>query len=137
MNATPDSLRGTIPAAKTPRRGSRPAAAASGRLAAVVEFAGIPRLKGILWLAAQVQVGLAAVAGLLVASPSLAAAPLPPHIVVVLIDDLGWGDLACFGGTRAATPAIDRLAAEGIRFTQFYSNSPICSPSRVAFSTGQ
>lgn len=141
MSATPGFSRGAIPAAEAPRRGSRPAAAASGRLAVVREAAGIRRLAGILLLAGKLQLAAAAVASLLAATPSLAAgpaaAPPPPHIVVVLIDDLGWGDLACFGGTRAATPAIDRLAAEGIRFTQFYSNSPICSPSRVAFSTGQ
>jgi arylsulfatase A-like enzyme len=59
-----------------------------------------------------------------------------PNIVTVFIDDLGWGDFSCFGNKRAKTPAIDRLAAEGIRFTQFYVNSPICSPSRVALTTG-
>ena len=59
-----------------------------------------------------------------------------PNIVVVFIDDLGWGDFSCFGNTQAKTPAIDRLASEGIRFTQFYVNSPICSPSRVALTTG-
>lgn len=59
-----------------------------------------------------------------------------PNIVTVLIDDLGWGDFSCFGNKQAKTPAIDRLAAEGIRFTQFYVNSPICSPSRVALTTG-
>lgn len=60
-----------------------------------------------------------------------------PNIVVVLIDDLGWGDFSCFGNDAAQTPHIDRLAAEGLRFEQFYVNSPICSPSRVAISTGQ
>jgi uncharacterized sulfatase len=65
------------------------------------------------------------------------AAPTPPNILFVLIDDMGWSDLGCFGSKRAQTPAIDRLAKEGIRFTQFYVNAPICSPSRVAFTTGQ
>lgn len=60
-----------------------------------------------------------------------------PNIVMVFIDDMGWSDLSCFGGTGPKTQHIDRLAAEGIRFTQFYVNSPICSPSRVAISTGQ
>ena len=59
-----------------------------------------------------------------------------PNIITVFIDDLGWGDFSCFGNEHAETPAIDRLAAEGIRFTQFYVNSPICSPSRVALTTG-
>ena len=50
---------------------------------------------------------------------------------------MGWSDLSCFGGKGATTEHIDRLAAEGIRFTNFYVNSPICSPSRVAITTGQ
>src|SRR5688572_30593414 len=50
---------------------------------------------------------------------------------------MGYGDLSCFGGMRAQTVAIDRLARDGVRFTQFYVAAPICSPSRVAFTTGQ
>lgn len=60
-----------------------------------------------------------------------------PNIVTVFIDDMGWSDLSCFHGTRAETDHIDRLASEGLRFTNFYVNSPICSPSRVALTTGQ
>ena len=60
-----------------------------------------------------------------------------PNIVLVFIDDMGWGDFSCFGNTSVTTENIDRLASEGIRFEQFYVNSPICSPSRVAISTGQ
>ena len=60
-----------------------------------------------------------------------------PNVVLVFIDDMGWGDLSCFGNEAAETPNIDRLAAEGLRFEQFYVNAPICSPSRVAISTGQ
>ncbi|HUP80017.1 MAG TPA: sulfatase-like hydrolase/transferase, partial [Pirellula sp.] len=60
-----------------------------------------------------------------------------PNIVMVFIDDMGWGDFSCFGNTEAQTPNVDRLAAEGIRFSQFYVNSPICSPSRCALTTGQ
>ena len=60
-----------------------------------------------------------------------------PNIVLVFIDDLGYGDLSCYGNQDVSTPNIDLLAAEGIRFTQFYVNSPICSPSRVAITTGQ
>lgn len=59
-----------------------------------------------------------------------------PNIIVIFIDDMGWADFSCFGNTEAQTPNIDRLAAEGICFEQFYVNSPICSPSRVAISTG-
>ena len=59
-----------------------------------------------------------------------------PNIVLVFIDDLGWGDFSCFGNDEIETENIDRLAAEGLRFQQFYVNSPICSPSRVAITTG-
>ncbi len=58
-------------------------------------------------------------------------------MIVVFIDDMGWGDLSCFGNKAVETQNIDRLASEGIRFEQFYVNSPICSPSRTAISTGQ
>ncbi len=61
----------------------------------------------------------------------------PPNIILVFIDDMGWADFSCFGNKDAKTPNIDRLAAEGIAFEQFYVNSPICSPSRVAITTGQ
>jgi arylsulfatase A-like enzyme len=69
------------------------------------------------------------------AGPSTAAPK--PNFIVVFIDDLGWADFSCFGNTQAGTPHIDRLASEGIKFSQFYVNSPICSPSRVALTTGQ
>lgn len=67
-------------------------------------------------------------------SPAIAAGP---NIIMVFIDDMGWGDFSCFGNKAVETQNIDRLASEGIRFEQFYVNSPICSPSRVALSTGQ
>ncbi|MGC6442694.1 MAG: sulfatase-like hydrolase/transferase, partial [Rubripirellula sp.] len=65
-------------------------------------------------------------------SCSVANADTPPNVVLVFIDDMGWADFSCFGNSDAETPAIDRLAREGIAFEQFYVNSPICSPSRVA-----
>jgi arylsulfatase A-like enzyme len=68
---------------------------------------------------------------------SLVDADDPPNVILVLIDDMGWGDFSCFGNTAVETENVDRLAAEGIRFEQFYVNSPICSPSRTAISTGQ
>ena len=70
---------------------------------------------------------------------SLLAATLsaPPNVLLVFIDDMGWGDFSSFGNERVQTEHVDRLAAEGIRFERFYVNSPICSPSRVAISTGQ
>ena len=60
-----------------------------------------------------------------------------PNILFVFIDDMGYGDLACYGNAEVKTPQIDKLASEGISFTQFYVNAPICSPSRVAVTTGQ
>ena len=59
-----------------------------------------------------------------------------PNVILIFIDDMGWGDLSCFGNADAETPNIDQLASEGICFEQFYVNAPICSPSRVAISTG-
>jgi arylsulfatase A-like enzyme len=64
-------------------------------------------------------------------------AATPPNVVFILIDDLGYGDLGCTGNKDVPTPNIDRLAADGTLFTRFYVASPICSPSRVAFTTGQ
>jgi arylsulfatase A-like enzyme len=58
-----------------------------------------------------------------------------PNIVFILTDDMGYGDVGCYGGRFVPTPNIDRLAAEGMRFTQFYVASPVCSPSRTGFLT--
>ncbi len=60
-----------------------------------------------------------------------------PNVVVVLADDLGRGDLSCFGGSVAPTPNIDRMAREGVRFERFYVAAPICSASRCGLITGQ
>lgn len=74
---------------------------------------------------------------LLAASLLSSQAATRPNVILVFIDDMGWGDFSCFGNQDAKTANIDRLASEGIRFEQFYVNSPICSPSRTAISTGQ
>ncbi|MBI4559886.1 MAG: sulfatase-like hydrolase/transferase [Candidatus Hydrogenedentes bacterium] len=60
-----------------------------------------------------------------------------PNFILILADDLGWGDLPCYGNKIAQTPNLDRLASEGLRFTNFYVNGPVCSPSRVGFMTGR
>ncbi|WP_332913866.1 sulfatase-like hydrolase/transferase [Algoriphagus boritolerans] len=60
-----------------------------------------------------------------------------PNIVFIFADDLGYGDIGCFGATDIATPNIDRIAAEGIKFTSFLSASPVCSPSRAGLLTGR
>ena len=60
-----------------------------------------------------------------------------PNIVVILSDDHGYGDSSAYGGPHVRTPHLDRIAEQGIRFTQFYANSPVCSPSRAALLTGR
>ena len=75
-------------------------------------------------------------------SVSLSSEPPPlrknrPNIVLVLVDDLGWNDVRCFGHGYHDTPNIDRLGAEGIRFTDAYANAPNCAPSRACLMTGQ
>jgi arylsulfatase A-like enzyme len=60
-----------------------------------------------------------------------------PNIVFILADDLGYGDLGCYGRQDIKTPVIDRIAAEGVRFTQYYANGPECTPTRTAFLTGR
>jgi len=60
-----------------------------------------------------------------------------PNVVVILADDLGYGDLGCCGSTLASTPNLDGLAADGLRFTDFHSNAAVCSPTRAAFLTGR
>jgi arylsulfatase A-like enzyme len=70
-----------------------------------------------------------------VAQTRTATAKRPPNIIFILTDDMGYGDISCYNGVYK-TPNIDRLASEGRIFTQYYSPSPICSPSRVGFLTG-
>lgn len=61
----------------------------------------------------------------------------PPNIVIILADDLGWGDLACQGAADMRTPNIDSLAGSGMSFSRFYANCPVCSPTRAALLTGR
>ena len=61
----------------------------------------------------------------------------PPNIVVILADDLGYGDLACYGHPRFKTPRLDRMAAEGARLTNFYAACPFCAPTRASLLTGR
>ena len=77
-----------------------------------------------------------AAAAFCLATASHASAQAKPNIIIILTDDLGPGDLGCYGGKIANTPNIDGMAKAGIRFTQFYVASPICSPSRCGLLTG-
>ena len=63
--------------------------------------------------------------------------PEKPNILFILADDLGYGDLSCQGATDLQTPNIDKIAKEGIRFTNFHANSTVCSPSRAALLSGK
>ena len=63
--------------------------------------------------------------------------PDRPNIIFIVVDDCGYADLGCTGQTGYPTPALDRLAAEGVRFTQAYANAPLCTNTRVALITGR
>lgn len=70
------------------------------------------------------------------ASPRPKSAPSPPNILLIVADDLGYGDLGSYGQKNIQTPVLDRLAAEGMRFSDFYAGSTVCAPSRSALMTG-
>ncbi len=61
----------------------------------------------------------------------------PPNVVFIIADDLGWGELGCYGQRKIPTPHIDRIASQGMRFTQHYSGAPVCAPSRCVLMTGR
>jgi len=72
-------------------------------------------------------------------TPNIERPPAPanaPNVIFLLTDDLGYSDISCYGAKKVATPHLDKLAANGIRFTDFHSGASICSPSRAAFLTG-
>lgn len=82
------------------------------------------------------QLSLAAALGLS-GTPAPAATPQKPNIVLIYADDLGFGDLQCYGGSRVQTPNADRLAKEGLRFVNGYATSATCTPSRFSILTGE
>jgi len=81
----------------------------------------------------------ALIACALLAANAILAAPAParPNVVFIMADDLGYGDLGCYGAPDIRTPNIDRLAAQGVRLTDYYANAPVCTPTRCAFMTGR
>ena len=74
---------------------------------------------------------------LLLISYTLTAQDKKPNIIYIYADDLGYGELGCYGQTKIQTPNIDRLAREGMKFTQHYSGAPVCAPSRCMLMTGK
>jgi len=79
----------------------------------------------------------AATAGCALGTARPAAEGERPNFVIIFCDDLGYADLSCFGSTTIQTPRLDRMAAEGMKFTDFYAAGPVCSPSRAALLTGR
>lgn len=79
---------------------------------------------------------LTSVSSILIGNYAYSQEASKPNIIVILTDDMGYSDIGCYGGKLISTPNIDRLAAEGIKFTQYYSMSPISSPSRTGLLTG-
>ena len=73
---------------------------------------------------------------LLIQSLAFSLGSTKPNVIFIMADDLGYGDLGCFGGEKISTPNVDQLAREGARFTQFYSGSPVCAPARCVLMTG-
>lgn len=71
-----------------------------------------------------------------IAAPAVADDAARPNIVFIMVDDLGYGDLSCYGAPDLESPAIDGLFVSGMRFDQFYANCPVCSPTRAALMTG-
>lgn len=93
--------------------------------------AGVPAMKNLPLLS------LLSLAPVLASGAAVEIAKRPPNVVIILIDDMGWNDIGANGSRFCKTPNIDRLAAEGMRFTQGYSSSAVCSPSRAGLLTGQ
>ena len=75
--------------------------------------------------------------GIISFEPVIAQSRQLPNIILLLADDLGYRDLSCYGSTQVKTPNLDKLAAGGMRFTDFYAGSAVCSPSRAALMTGR
>ena len=83
------------------------------------------------------RIALLLLTALLPFSSAPAQTPRPPNIVIIFADDLGYGDLGCYGHPTISTPHLDRMAAEGQRWTSFYSAASVCTPSRAALMTGR
>ncbi|MCK5174422.1 MAG: sulfatase, partial [Planctomycetes bacterium] len=88
-------------------------------------------------MTARTAYSVAALVVLCLAAESPAAAAERPNIVMILADDLGWADIGCYGADLHETPNLDRLARQGMRFTNAYAAAPVCSPTRASIMTGK
>ncbi|MBN2814152.1 MAG: sulfatase-like hydrolase/transferase [Bacteroidales bacterium] len=91
------------------------------------------KMNTILKLGAGITLGISQ----LIAGNKVAGQETKPNIIVILADDLGYGDIGCYGAKNIKTPNLDKLAKQGVRFTSFYSNGPECTPTRAALLTGR
>lgn len=92
---------------------------------------------GFAWNSSRLWPFVLSIVALLVSSAIVRSAETKPNIVLIFVDDLGYGDVGCYGATKVKTPHIDRLASEGRRFTDAHSASAVCTPSRYALLTGE
>ena len=88
-------------------------------------------------LTAFVMIGWTLLTGSFQSCNSPESKDVKPNVILIMADDLGYGDLSCYGNPEIRTPHLDRLAAEGVRFTDFHSNGTVCSPTRAALLTGK
>ncbi len=93
--------------------------------------------RGLLGLAGRVVCGATATLGSLAARQAGGQPARKPNIVIILADDLGYGDIGCYGNTRIGTPHLDALSAGGVHFTDFHSSGAVCSPTRAGLVTGR
>ena len=85
----------------------------------------------------EITASLLVVSAMLISKAEAGETTQRPNVLFILVDDMGWRDLACYGHEIHETPHIDKLASQGMRFTEGYAACPICGPSRAAIMTGK
>jgi len=102
-----------------------------------MKFHSLPSLRALSHSVRSAVAALLATAPLAHAEPESASEEPPLNVVFIMADDLGWSEVGCYGQEKIPTPNIDRLAAEGMRFTQHYAGAPVCAPTRCVLLTGK
>jgi arylsulfatase A-like enzyme len=97
----------------------------------------IPGMSSAVWIRPVLFLGLLVAVVLTVASLAQSPSPRRPNVMLIIADDMGYGDIGAYGATDTRTPHLDRLAGEGVRLTDFYANAPVCTPTRAALMTGR